>query len=116
MSDAPAQVAYTSTLANERTFLAWIRTSLGLIAGGVALDQFVVVDRGSIAVRVIAFVVILLGALVALLGLTQWGRANVAMDGGQPIGRSSIMPVLGIVVMAVAIAIAIILLANSSNS
>jgi uncharacterized membrane protein YidH (DUF202 family) len=26
------------TLANERTFLAWIRTALALIAGGVALD------------------------------------------------------------------------------
>ena len=28
------------TLANERTFLAWIRTSLALIAGGVALEAF----------------------------------------------------------------------------
>ena len=26
------------TLANERTFLAWIRTALALIAGGVALE------------------------------------------------------------------------------
>ncbi|MHA7190647.1 YidH family protein [Arthrobacter sp. MDT2-16] len=28
------------TLANERTFLAWIRTALALIAGGVALEVF----------------------------------------------------------------------------
>lgn len=28
------------SLANERTFLAWIRTSLALIAGGVALEAF----------------------------------------------------------------------------
>ena len=29
------------TLANERTFLAWIRTSLALVAGGIGLDTFV---------------------------------------------------------------------------
>lgn len=28
------------TLANERTFLAWIRTSLAFLAGGVALEAF----------------------------------------------------------------------------
>ena len=28
------------TLANERTFLAWVRTSLGLVAGSVALETF----------------------------------------------------------------------------
>ena len=114
-SESPT-VAYTSTLANERTFLAWIRTSLGLIAGGVALDQFVAVDRGSIAVRIIAFIVILLGALVAVIGLKQWSQVNIAMDGGNPIGRSHIIPVLSITVMAVAVAIAIILLINSAGS
>ena len=29
------------TFANERTFLAWIRTSLALIAAGVALEALV---------------------------------------------------------------------------
>jgi putative membrane protein len=28
------------TLANERTFLAWIRTSLALLAGGIAVEAF----------------------------------------------------------------------------
>ena len=31
---------YRFSLANERTFLAWIRTALALLAGGVLLDQF----------------------------------------------------------------------------
>ena len=39
-------VDYRFLLANERTFLAWMRTSLALIAGGLALDQFVRVKLG----------------------------------------------------------------------
>jgi putative membrane protein len=31
---------YRFSLANERTFLAWIRTALALLAGGVLLEQF----------------------------------------------------------------------------
>lgn len=30
---------YRFSLANERTFLAWIRTALGFLAAGVGLDQ-----------------------------------------------------------------------------
>ncbi len=32
---------YRFTLANERTFLAWQRTALGLLAAAVAVVQFV---------------------------------------------------------------------------
>ncbi|MGA9680044.1 MAG: DUF202 domain-containing protein, partial [Mycobacterium sp.] len=40
-SDSPAEIEpdYRFTLANERTFLAWQRTSLGLLAAAVALVQ-----------------------------------------------------------------------------
>ena len=31
---------YRFSLANERTFLAWLRTALALIGGGFAVDQF----------------------------------------------------------------------------
>ncbi len=37
---------YRFTLANERTFLAWERTALGLLAAAVAIVQFVPHDRG----------------------------------------------------------------------
>ncbi len=30
---------YRFSLANERTFLAWVRTALGFLAAGVGLDQ-----------------------------------------------------------------------------
>ena len=31
---------YRFSLSNERTFLAWIRTALAVLAGGLLLEQF----------------------------------------------------------------------------
>lgn len=115
MSDSTPDVGYTSVLANERTFLAWIRTSLGLVAGGVALDQFVAVDHGSIVVGVIAFAVITLGAVVAVLGMVEWRRAGAAMAGGQPIPQTRVLPALGLSVMIAAVAIGVALLVENTG-
>jgi putative membrane protein len=38
---------YRFTLANERTFLAWIRTALAILASGVLLDQFASTFAGT---------------------------------------------------------------------
>jgi putative membrane protein len=116
MTEEAQGVTYPDILANERTFLAWIRTSLGLVAGGVALDQFVASEKGSVVVGVIAFVVISLGAVVAVVGMIEWNRANIAMDRSQPIPRSRVIPLLGIAVMIVAIAIGVALLMENSSS
>jgi len=116
MTDTPPHVGYPSALANERTYLAWIRTSLGLIAGGVALDQFVASEKGSIVVAIIAFAVIALGAVVALIGIIEWNRNNSAMDSGKPIPRSPVPPLLGISVMMVAVAIGVALLMESVST
>ncbi len=35
MTEEQREMDYRFSLANERTFLAWIRTSLALVAGGV---------------------------------------------------------------------------------
>ncbi|MGI5219881.1 YidH family protein [Nocardia sp. CA-290969] len=41
---------YRFTLANERTFLAWIRTALGLVAGGIVVGQLY--SAGSVRPRI----------------------------------------------------------------
>lgn len=112
MAENDREVDYRFILANERTFLAWMRTSLGLIAGGVALDQFVAVGSGSGVVRVIALVVIALGAGVAILGVTQWRRADAAMFEGRPMARSRVVPMLGIGLVVIAIGIAVALISE----
>ena|SRR5215216_3323165 len=60
-------------LANERTFLAWNRTALAMIGGGLAVEQFL--DASRTARLLLAVPLILLGAGVATVSYRRW-RAN----------------------------------------
>ena len=53
------------TLANERTFLAWNRTALALIAGGLAVAQFLKFGIGG-GRLILALPLIALGAAMSL--------------------------------------------------
>ena len=59
------------TLANERTFLAWIRTSLALLAAGIGLEAFVV-DLPSALRTSLAALLIVLGAALAIGAFVRW--------------------------------------------
>ena len=52
------------SLANERTFLAWIRTSFALVAAGVALEALDLPIHSELR-QIFAVVFILLGLLAA---------------------------------------------------
>jgi putative membrane protein len=79
---------YRFTLANERTFLAWVRTSLALMAAGVAVVQFV---PGLSELRhVLGFVLIALGGVVATVAYRHWERNERAMRLGERLPHSSV--------------------------
>jgi len=108
MGDPEVPVDYRFLLANERTFLAWMRTALGLIAGGVALEQFVRIDNGE-GVVAIAIAIILAGALVAVIGTVRWSRTDAAMRSGRPMGRTPVLIVVGALFAILAIVVAAVL-------
>jgi putative membrane protein len=60
-------------MANERTFLAWNRTALALIGGGLAIEQFL--ETGRTTRLLLAVPMILLGAALAVASFSRW-RAN----------------------------------------
>jgi putative membrane protein len=70
---------YRFTLANERTFLAWLRTGLALVAGGVALGS-VVPELGPRTLRTVLALLLLVLALIVTAGsYVRWERAERAL-------------------------------------
>jgi putative membrane protein len=106
MADPDVQVDYRFLLANERTFLAWMRTALGLIAGGVALDQFVQPENGAAAVAAVSLAIIGTGALLAIVGTVRWSRTDTAMRAGTPVARSRTLVVVGALLVLLALVVA----------
>lgn len=92
---------YRFTLANERTFLAWIRTSLALIAGGLAVIQ-VVPEFGIAGGReTLGAALIVLGTVLAAGSMQRWASAEEAMRQDLPIPTTRLPVVLGVGVMIV---------------
>lgn len=94
---------YRFSLANERTFLAWLRTALALVAGGLAVAQFVPPLPIRHLREVIAIALLLLGGTVAIRSVGHWVRIERAMRLGRDLPASRFPAVLAIVVSAVAL-------------
>jgi len=86
-------------LANDRTLLAWIRTGLTLIAGGVAV-AFIAgnVQYGALA----GFGAILAGGLIAATGYYRYQAADKAVRSGKlpPVGHGGLWVVIGVGIFA----------------
>jgi len=86
---------YRFSLANERTFLAWLRTALALVGGGLAVAQFLPEHRLRAVMAVSLFA---LGGLVAVRAVDHWSRSERAMRLGEPLPPSRFPAVLALVV------------------
>ena len=77
------------TLANERTFLAWIRTSLALLASGVALEAVAPPMQPDLRFAA-SVLLIVLGLLTPVQAWFAWSRDERAMRQGRPLGAPSL--------------------------
>jgi len=93
------------TLANERTYLAWVRTSLAMVAGGVALRALTI--SGPHYLRTILAVgLIVLGAVVGLGSFVRWARVERAMRRHEPLPSFG----LGVMMTAALVLVAALLI------
>jgi putative membrane protein len=100
------------TFANERTFLAWIRTSLALLAAGIGLQAFVedvLADPLRLAVAVLLLV---LGATLALTAFSRWLRSERALRLGRTLPGLGVAPVIAVGVAVCGVAMLAGLLAG----
>jgi putative membrane protein len=96
---------YRFTLANERTFLAWIRTSLALAAAGLGaaslLDDFPGEQLLGLGLLVLSFV-------TASMSYRRWALSETAIREERPLPRSALPLVLAIGVAIIVIASAVL--------
>ena len=72
------------SLANERTFLAWIRTSLALLAAGVALEVLGSTIQPGLRLAA-ALVLIVAGVGAAVQAWIGWMRSESALRSAMPL-------------------------------
>lgn len=91
------------SFANERTFLAWNRTALALIATGVAATQLLPKFHVTEGRRILGLPLVVLGAWVAAASLGHWRANERALRRGDPLPRSPMPYVLAIGVVIIAV-------------
>ncbi len=86
------------SLANERTLLAWIRTALALVAGGVALEVLGLDLHPGLRLGA-SLVLVVMGILTPMLAWFGWMRTERALREGRPLPSSLLGLALGVSVM-----------------
>lgn len=81
------------TLANERTFLAWIRTGLALLGGGIALEAFAL-DIPTVVRTPAAVVLVLTALLISATSILRWRSVELAMRRRHPLPAPTLTLVL----------------------
>lgn len=98
------------TLANERTFLAWIRTSLAFLAGGLALEAFALEAFPEPLRKVLAILLVLTGMLLSAGAAVRWVAIESSMRHGRPLPLPLIVPLLGLAGAVTAGAIVVLII------
>jgi putative membrane protein len=83
------------TLANERTFLAWIRTALALLACGIALEAVAPPMQPDLRFAA-SVLLIVMGLLTPVQAWFAWSRDERAMRQGRPLCAPSLMAPLAV--------------------
>ncbi|MCW2618296.1 MAG: rane protein [Modestobacter sp.] len=124
-AEAPAQATgraagsepdYRFTLATERTFLAWFRTALALIAGGVAVVQLVPALALPGARQVLGMLLTVAGGGLSLAAVLRWSRVQAAMRREEDLPPTRVPVILGLGLAALTAFVVVLLLLSGRSA
>jgi putative membrane protein len=99
------------SLANERTFLAWVRTGLALIALGIAVATFVSTSGTKGASALLSLGLIALGGILSSTAWLRWLQVERGMrlNRGIPPTTLGLVLAVGVGVLAVVAIMAVVI-------
>ena len=98
---------YRFTLANERTFLAYERTAIGLVAASVAVLQIFEGWEHT----VLGVVLLVAGTVASVGGYVRFRKADAAIRAGEPLPMNPVVHLLAgaVIVCLLAAALSVML-------
>ncbi|MFF1877794.1 YidH family protein [Leifsonia sp. NPDC058230] len=99
---------YRFSLANERTFLAWVRTALALLAGAVVLEQFSSQLGPHVVVVILAVGLGVLSAVLSVIAYVRWRANEIAMRNHRRLPTTVAIPLLSAAVLLIAAIVAVL--------
>ncbi|KIP76577.1 MULTISPECIES: YidH family protein [Vibrio] len=93
---------YRFTLANERTFLAWVRTALGFFTAAIAVDQLATSLNDTLYKPLICLSLLTISILCSIFAYANWRGNEIAMRLNSNLSYShaiKVIPILMVVVI-----------------
>ncbi|WP_409279848.1 YidH family protein [Pseudomonas sp. KCJK8751] len=97
------------TLANERTFLAWIRTALALLGGGIAIETFAGQALQAPLRLWLVGSLMLLSMLLSAGACLRWLQVERALRQLRPLPLPALVPLLALGCLIAALMAAVVL-------
>jgi len=97
------------TLANERTFLAWVRTALALLGGAIAIETFAGQALGAPLRLFLVSGLMLLSALLSAGACVRWLRVERALRQRRPLPLPALVPLLALGCLGAVLMAAVVL-------